>query len=187
MDNNTYLLRCRMTGRQLLVDAAAEPSRILELIGPDGVDGIVTTHRHSDHWGALTDVVAATEAPTYAGIDDMEAIPVPTTRPLADGDHLTFGDITVEALHLRGHTPGSIALLYDDPVGHPHLFIGDCLFPGGIGKTWSPEDFDLLIGDVEDKVFNLLPNTTWVYPGHGDDTTLGVERPHLGEWRARRW
>jgi glyoxylase-like metal-dependent hydrolase (beta-lactamase superfamily II) len=187
MDNNTYLLRCRVTGRQLLVDAAAEPSRILELIGPDGVDGIVTTHRHADHWGALADVATATGAPTFAGTDDMEAIPVPTTRPLEDGDHLTFGDITLKALHLRGHTPGSISLLYDDPVGHPHLFSGDCLFPGGIGKTWSAQDFDRLIGDVEDKVFNLLPDTTWVYPGHGDDTTLGVERPHLGEWRARRW
>jgi len=187
MDNNTYLLRCRVTGRQLLVDAAAEPSRILELVGPDGVAGVVTTHRHADHWGALTDVAAATGAPTYAGIDDLEAIPVPTTRPLEDGDRLTFGDITLKALHLRGHTPGSIALLYDDPVGHPHLFSGDCLFPGGLGKTWSPQDFNQLIGDVEDKVFNLLPDTTWVYPGHGDDTTLGAERPHLGEWRVRRW
>jgi len=187
MDNNAYLLRCRVTGRQLLVDAAAEPSRILELIGPDGVDGIVTTHRHADHWGALAEVAKVTGAPTYAGTDDMGAIPVATTRPLADGDHLTFGDITLQVLHLRGHTPGSIALLYDDPVGHPHLFTGDCLFPGGIGKTWSPDDFDLLIGDVEDKVFHRLPDTTWIYPGHGSDTTLGVERPHLGEWRARRW
>lgn len=187
MDNNAYLLRCRVTGRQLLVDAAAEPSRILELIGPDGVDGIVTTHRHADHWGALAEVAEVTGAPTYAGTDDMGAIPVATTRPLADGDHLTFGDITLQVLHLRGHTPGSIALLYDDPVGHPHLFTGDCLFPGGIGKTWSPDDFDLLIGDVEDKVFHRLPDTTWIYPGHGSDTTLGVERPHLGEWRARRW
>lgn len=187
MDNNAYLLRCRVTGRQLLVDAAAEPSRILELIGPDGVDGIVTTHRHADHWGALAEVAEVTGAPTYAGTDDMGAIPVATTRPLADGDHLTFGDITLQVLHLRGHTPGSIALLYDDPVGHPHLFTGDCLFPGGIGKTWSPDDFDLLIGDVEDKVFHRLPDTTWIYPGHGSDTTLGVERPYLGEWRARRW
>ncbi|MBM3669116.1 MAG: MBL fold metallo-hydrolase [Actinobacteria bacterium] len=187
MNNNTYLLRCRTTGHQLLVDAAAEPSRILELIGPDGLTGIVTTHRHADHWGALADVVAATGAPTYAGIEDMEALPVATTHPLADGDRLTFGDITLQALHLRGHTPGSIALLYDDPAGHTHLFTGDSLFPGGVGKTWSPEDFDLLIGDVEERVFGRLPDTTWVYPGHGDDTTLGVERPHLGQWRARRW
>jgi glyoxylase-like metal-dependent hydrolase (beta-lactamase superfamily II) len=187
MDNNTYLLRCRVTGHQLLVDAAAESARILELIGLDGLTGIVTTHRHADHWGALADVAAATGAPTYAGVMDMEAIPVATALPLADGDRVTFGDITLEAVHLRGHTPGSIALLYDDPVGHPHLFSGDCLFPGGIGKTWSSADFDLLIGDVEDKVFNRLPDTTWIYPGHGNDTTLGAERPHLGAWRERRW
>jgi glyoxylase-like metal-dependent hydrolase (beta-lactamase superfamily II) len=104
-----------------------------------------------------------------------------------DGDHISVGDVTLRAIHLRGHTPGSIALLYDDPEGHPHLFTGDCLFPGGIGKTWSSADFDTLIDDVEEKVFGTLPDTTWVYPGHGDDTNLGSERPHLAEWRARRW
>lgn len=187
MDNNTYLLRCRVTGHQLLVDAAAEPERILELIGPDGLSAIVTTHRHADHWGALADVATATGAPTYAGEADMEAIPVPTTGSLTDGDHLSFGDITLQVVHLRGHTPGSIALLYNDPYGHPHLFTGDSLFPGGIGKTWSPEDFEVLIDDVEAKIFGHLPDTTWVYPGHGDDTTLGAERPHLGAWRERRW
>jgi glyoxylase-like metal-dependent hydrolase (beta-lactamase superfamily II) len=187
MDNNTYLLRCRATGRQLLIDAAAEADRILELIGPDGVVGIVTTHRHADHWGALADVVAVTGAPTYAGLEDLDAIPVPTTNPVRDGDHISVGDVTLRAIHLRGHTPGSIALLYDDPEGHPHLFTGDCLFPGGIGKTWSSADFDTLIDDVAEKVFGTLPDTTWVYPGHGDDTNLGNERPHLAEWRARRW
>jgi glyoxylase-like metal-dependent hydrolase (beta-lactamase superfamily II) len=149
--------------------------------------GIVTTHRHADHWGALADVVAVTGAPNYAGLEDLDAIPVPTTNPVRDGDHISVCDVTHRAIHLRGHTPGSIALLYDDPEGHPHLFTGDCLFPGGIGKTWSSADFDTLIDDVAEKVFGTLPDTTWVYPGHGDDTNLGNERPHLAEWRARRW
>lgn len=187
MSNNTYLLRCRRTGVQFLIDAAAEPDRILALIGSSGISGVVTTHRHQDHWGALADIVAATGAPTYAGSLDVDGIPVSTVHPLADGDRVTFGDITLQAVHLRGHTPGSIALIYDDPDGPPHVFTGDCLFPGGVGKTWSAQDFVTLIDDVEARLFDRLPDTTWVYPGHGDDTTLGTERPHLAEWRARQW
>ena len=187
MSNNVYLLRCRRTGKQLLIDAAAEPERIMALIGPDGLSGVVTTHRHADHWGALADVVHDTGAPTYAGALDMDAIPVPTDHPLQHGDRISFGDVTLEALHLRGHTPGSIALLFEDPDGPPHLFTGDCLFPGGVGKTWSPEDFESLLADVESRIFHRLPDTTWVYPGHGDDTTVGNERPHLHDWRQRRW
>jgi len=90
-------------------------------------------------------------------------------------------------LHLRGHTPGSIALRYDDPEGHTHLFTGDSLFPGGVGRTWSDEDFRTLLGDVEERVFGSMADDTWVYPGHGSDTTLGAERPSLGEWRERGW
>ena len=187
MSNNVYLLRCRRTGKQLLIDAAAEPERIMTLIGPDGLSGVVTTHRHADHWGALADVVRDTGAPTYAGAFDMDAIPVPTEYPLQQGDRISFGDVVLEAIHLRGHTPGSIALLFDDPDGPPHLFTGDCLFPGGVGKTWSPEDFESLLADVESRIFDRLPDTTWVYPGHGDDTTVGNERPHLDDWRQRRW
>jgi glyoxylase-like metal-dependent hydrolase (beta-lactamase superfamily II) len=86
-----------------------------------------------------------------------------------------------------GHTPGSIALLYDDPRERAHLFTGDSLFPGGPGKTTNPTDFTSLMDDLEDKVFGRLPDETWVYPGHGKDTTLGTERPHLDEWRARGW
>jgi glyoxylase-like metal-dependent hydrolase (beta-lactamase superfamily II) len=97
------------------------------------------------------------------------------------------GDSTVETIALRGHTPGSVAVLYRDPTGPAHLFTGDSLFPGGVGRTMSPVDFTSLIDDVEQRVFDALPDDTWVYPGHGDDTTLGAERPHLEEWRARGW
>ena len=89
---------------------------------------------------------------------------------------------------LAGHTPGSIALLYDDPSGHPHLFTGDSLFPGGVGNTrGDAERFQQLLGDVSTKIFDRLPDDTWFYPGHGNDSTLGAERPHLEEWRARGW
>lgn len=186
--NNTYLLRCRRTDDQLLIDAAAEPERILALIGDDGLTSVLTTHRHGDHWGALAEVVEATKAVTYAGALDAEEIPVPTEVLVEDGDTVRVGDCELTAIHLVGHTPGSIALLYDDPAGTPHLFTGDCLFPGGIGNTFGDKDnFERLYSDVRTKLFDRLPDETWFYPGHGDDSTLGAERPHLDEWRQRGW
>ncbi|MBF4137129.1 MBL fold metallo-hydrolase [Streptomyces albidoflavus] len=188
MDNNAYLLRCRATGEQLLIDAAAEPGTLLQLIGRDSVASVVTTHRHGDHWQALAEVVAATGARTQAGRYDAEGIPVPTDVLLDDGDTVRVGRVELSVLHLVGHTPGSIALVYDDPHGHPHVFTGDCLFPGGVGNTHQdPDAFAQLLGDVETKIFAALPDETWVYPGHGDDTTLGAERPHLAAWRERGW
>ncbi|MER5783022.1 MBL fold metallo-hydrolase [Streptomyces mobaraensis] len=188
MHNNAYLLRCRATDEQLLIDAAAEPHTLLGLIGDGGIASVVTTHRHGDHWGALREVVDATGARTYAGRYDAEGIPVPTDVLVEDGDELRVGRVPLTAVHLVGHTPGSIALVYDDPHGHPHVFTGDCLFPGGVGNTHDdPTAFASLIGDVETKLFGRLPDETWVYPGHGADTTLGAERPHLAEWRGRGW
>ncbi|GLX19996.1 MULTISPECIES: MBL fold metallo-hydrolase [Streptomyces] len=188
MNNNAYLLRCRATGEQLLIDAAAEADTLLNLIGDDGIASVVTTHRHGDHWGALQAVVDATGARTYAGAQDAEGIPVATDVRVEDGDTITVGRVSLTARHLVGHTPGSIALVYDDPHGHPHVFTGDCLFPGGVGNTGGDaKNFASLIDDVETKLFGELPDETWVYPGHGNDTTLGTERPHLAEWRERGW
>ena len=186
-DNNSYLLRCRETGEQVLIDAAAEPERLLDLIGPDGVAAVVTTHQHGDHWQALGEVVAATGATTFAGRFDADGIPVATDVLLDDGDEIAFGSVSLTAVHLVGHTPGSIALVYDDPEGQPHVFTGDCLFPGGVGNTWEdPARFATLYDGVVSKLF-ALPDETWVYPGHGKDTTIGTERPHLQEWAERGW
>ncbi|WP_033310726.1 MBL fold metallo-hydrolase [Streptomyces iakyrus] len=187
MNNNAYLLRCRATDEQLLIDAANEADTLLGMIGGDGIASVVTTHRHGDHWQALAEVVAATGARTYAGREDAEGIPVRTDVPVDDGDTIRVGHVELTARHLVGHTPGSIALVYDDPHGHPHVFTGDCLFPGGPGRTTQPEEFNSLMDGLETKVFNVLPDETWVYPGHGNDTTIGTERPHLAEWRARGW
>jgi glyoxylase-like metal-dependent hydrolase (beta-lactamase superfamily II) len=187
MDNNAYLLRCRATDEQLLIDAAAEPHTLLAMIGDSGIASVVTTHRHGDHWGALREVVDATGARTYAGRYDAEGIPVPTDVLVDDGDTVRVGRVELTARHLVGHTPGSIALVYDDPHGHAHVFTGDCLFPGGPGRTTNPKEFTSLMDGLEEKVFGALPDETWVYPGHGNDTTLGAERPHLAEWRDRGW
>lgn len=187
MDNNAYFLRCRATGEELLIDAADEPDRILATAGNGPLVRVVTTHRHPDHWQALPDVVEATGAVTVAHADDAPEIFVPTAEAVRDGDQVRVGACFLRVIHLVGHTPGSIALLYDDPTGSPHLFTGDSLFPGGVGKTTSDHDFTSLVDAVEQKLFDQLPDETWVYPGHGNDTTIGAERPHLSEWRARGW
>lgn len=186
MDNNAYLLRCRTTGAQLLVDAAAEPRRLLALVGAAPLSTVVTTHRHYDHWYALEDVLDATGATSIAHALDAEELPR-VDQTVEDGQTIRVGEVPLEVVHLVGHTPGSIALLYRDPAGFPHLFTGDSLFPGGVGGTSSPENFASLLGDVEAKLFDKLPDETWFYPGHGDDSTLGAERPALDEWRARGW
>ena len=187
-DNNAYLLRCRETGASVLIDAAAEPERLLVLCGETPLDLVVTTHAHADHWQALAEIVDATGAQTAAGVNDARDIPVPTDVGVSDGDIIKFGRIELTAIELVGHTPGSIALLYNDPQGPPHLFTGDCLFPGGLGNTKGDADrFASLLTDVSAKLFDRLPDETWVYPGHGHDTTLGAERPHLEEWRDRGW
>jgi glyoxylase-like metal-dependent hydrolase (beta-lactamase superfamily II) len=187
MDNNTYLLRCKETGDQILIDAANDAERIIDLIGHGGLSTVVTTHRHADHWGALADVVTETGAVSVAHAADAGELPVVHTT-VADGDVIEIGDCQLEVIHLVGHTPGSVALLYRDPGGVPHLFTGDSLFPGGVGNTrGNAADFASLIGDVERKLFDRLPDETWFYPGHGRDSTLGAERPALPEWRARGW
>ncbi|MEP6816706.1 MAG: MBL fold metallo-hydrolase [Marmoricola sp.] len=192
MSNNCYVLRCRLTDEQLLIDAAADAPRLLEVVGEGGLATVVTTHQHWDHHRALAEVAAATGASTIAGTDDADAITeqtgVDVVRRVGDGDTVTVGSCTLDVIHIVGHTPGSIALLYDDPEGTPHLWTGDSLFPGGVGSTFGDKDaFARLVDDVEAKIFARLPDETWFYPGHGDDSVLGAERPHLPEWRERGW
>ena len=191
MDNNAYLITCSRTGETLLIDAANDADVLLDVIGAHApkVSLILTSHQHFDHWQALAAVAEATGAPTAAHELDSEPLPVPPERHLGGGDTLSIGDLTFDVIHLRGHTPGSIALALHGPAAGDavHLFTGDCLFPGGVGKTWQPGDFERLLDDVTARVFDVYPDSTVVYPGHGDDTTLGAERPHLAEWRERGW
>jgi len=187
MQNNAYLLRDRGTGEALLVDAANEAGRLLELVGAGPLATVVTTHQHADHWQALAEVARATGARTVAHPVDAGGLPVPVTETVQHGDTVSVGSSALTVIHLRGHTPGSIALAYADPGGVTHLFTGDSLFPGGPGRTTNPTDFTSLMDDLEARVFGELGDDTWVYPGHGDDTTLGAERPSIPQWRARGW
>jgi glyoxylase-like metal-dependent hydrolase (beta-lactamase superfamily II) len=191
MHNNCYLLRCTDTGDQVLIDAADEPERLLELIGDGGLTTVVTTHQHWDHHRALPAVVQATGAVVVAGEPDADAITeqtgVAVDQRVGEGDPIAVGTCSLTVIPVAGHTPGSICLLYDDGSGRPHLWTGDCLFPGGPGRTTSPEDFASIMDDLEARVFGVLPDETWFYPGHGNDSTLGAERPKLAEWRGRGW
>lgn len=189
MANNVFLLTCLRTGKQLLIDAADDAPRIMSLLdeGSGGLDTIVTTHRHWDHHRALAQVAELTKASTAAGDADADALPVTPSRRLVHGDTLSFGDITLGVIHLRGHTPGSVALVYNDPQAHAHIWTGDSLFPGGPGRTTIPQDFTSLMSDLEERIFGKFADDTWIYPGHGPDTTVGAERPHLKEWRERGW
>lgn len=196
MDNNVYLLTAKASGTQVLIDAADDTPAILQLLNDGASDTtaeaklalIVTTHSHWDHVRALADVVGHTGAKTAAGTEDIADIAVPTDVPLNHGDISSFDGFELEVIALRGHTPGSVALLYRDPHGPAHLFTGDSLFPGGIGNTQGDAArFESLLNDVSERIFEYLPDDTIVHPGHGKGTTLGAERPHLDEWRARGW
>jgi glyoxylase-like metal-dependent hydrolase (beta-lactamase superfamily II) len=191
MSNNCYLLTCRDTGESVLIDAADDAATLLRLCDAT-LEGVITTHQHWDHHRGLAEVVEATGATTYAGDPDADAITeqtgVAVDARLRDGDRIPVGDQVLEVVAIAGHTPGSVALLYDDPDGVPHLFTGDSLFPGGVGATFGDaEAFRTLIDEVETKVFGRLPDDTLFYPGHGNDGRLGDERPHLAEWRQRGW
>jgi glyoxylase-like metal-dependent hydrolase (beta-lactamase superfamily II) len=185
--NNCYLLRCTATGDTLLVDAAGDAPRLLELVADGRLVAVAQTHGHWDHVQALAEVKAATGVTVLAHEGDAADLPVPPDRLLADGDVVEVGQARLSVVHLLGHTPGSVALVYEGDPERPHVFSGDSLFPGGPGRTTTPEDFGALMDDLERKVFGPLPDATWVYPGHGADTTLGAERSSLPEWRERGW
>jgi glyoxylase-like metal-dependent hydrolase (beta-lactamase superfamily II) len=191
MDNNAYLVTCSETGETLLIDAANDADDLVDLVRKNApkLALIVTSHQHFDHWQALEAVVDATAAPTAAHKIDADPLPVKPDRLLTGGDAIEVGKLTFDVIHLRGHTPGSVALALTGPAAGDatQLFTGDCLFPGGVGKTWQPADFTQLLSDVTSRVFDRFGDDTVVYPGHGDDTTLGAERPHLAEWKQRGW
>lgn len=196
MENNVYLLTSKRTGAQVLIDAADDPEAILAMIAagtadspvPARLECIVTTHAHWDHVRALARLVAETGARTAAGTEDVPELEVPTDLPLQAGRLGIVDGLDLEIIKLRGHTAGSLAVLYQDPAGPAHLFTGDSLFPGGVGNTFGDAGrFAMLIDDVTARVFQRLPDDTVVHPGHGRGTTLGAERPQLEQWRQRGW
>lgn len=186
MDNNCYLL---VAGDEaLLIDAADDAPAILALAEQAGakITGVLTTHRHPDHHQALVEVLQATGAKHYATFLDAPALPAEADVELNQGDVIEFAGHQLPVSILRGHTPGGAAVAVEID-GQTHLFVGDSLFPGGLGKTTSESDFVRLFKDVKERIFDVHGDDAIVHPGHGTDTTLGAERPHLDDWWARRW
>ena len=180
MENNTYVLECPETHTAVLVDGCFEPDAIVAGAEGANVVAIVQTHGHADHVQALPDLKRRLGVEVYAHAGDD--YPVAIDRELRDRDPIAFGMREVTVLHTPGHTPGSVSLL----CGR-HLVTGDTLFPGGPGNTGNdPRRFATIIDAIETKLLSLSDDTV-VYPGHGDDTTIGTERPHLQEWKDRGW
>lgn len=227
MDNRCYAITSRVTGAQVLIDAADSPADLRRLLAAGAADVpahapaphlalIATTHQHWDHVRALRELAEETGCHTVAGTLDADGIAeqagLRPAQELTHGDTIRAEDIVLTAIHLRGHTPGSIAYVLahaadtaqphtdgsDDDVPHPprspslsgpiHIFSGDSLFPGGVGNTWGDAAaFRQLLDDVAQRLFAIYPDSTVILPGHGEWTTLGAERPHLEEWHERGW
>ena len=188
-DNNAYVV-ARGDGPVVLVDCAADPDRLTAVLAGRTVGVIVTTHWHPDHLRALGELAERTRARLVCGEPDRTAIEERTgtvQTGLWDGDRVRCGDLDLAVIGLVGHTPGSITLVVSPGTGPSHLLTGDAIFPGGLGRTSSPADFDSLFSDAVGKVFDRFPDPTVLHPGHGDSTTIGRERPHLDEWRRRGW
>lgn len=182
-DNNVFVLRCRETGDALLVDAANEHERLLELCKALGVRTVVETHGHWDHIQAIPEI---RDAGYEVGVTADDAAMLPSYDYTLDDDTMiTVGHLRLQTILTPGHTPGSICFKLDHA---PVVFSGDTLFPGGPGNTsFEGGDFDTIIRSIDDRLFGVLAPDTIVMPGHGLDTTIGTERPHLDEWVARGW
>lgn len=186
MDNNVYVVVCVRTRRALLVDVADRADRIAAALEGFEPVAAVQTHGHFDHVRAWDEVRDELGIEVWGHEADQPLFPRPLDRTLEHGEVLAIGDLEVEVLHVPGHTPGSLLYLVRGEARH-HLLSGDTLFPGGHGRTQTAEDHHLIMDGLEREVFDRLPDDTWVYPGHGDDTSLGTERPHLQQWRERGW
>ncbi len=180
MDNNVYVVVDPRTNESVVIDASHDAARIAEAAAGTTVRYILLTHGDGDHIDALQDLRARLGAPVAIHPADADCLPAPEDMDLADGQEITIGDTTLRVIHTPGHTPGSVCF-YEDGT----LIAGDTLFPGGPGATRGDKDkFAQIIAGVRDKLF-VLPDPTAVRPGHGSDTTIGAEKPHLQEWIDR--
>ena len=183
VDNNVFVIRCTSTGEAVLIDAANEHERLLDLCRGLGVRTVLETHGHWDHIQAIP---AVRDAGYEVGVTAEDAAMLPSYDYLLEDDTvIEIGRLRLRTLHTPGHTPGSISFHVE---GTPLLFTGDTLFPGGPGATqYEGGDFGTVIQSIDERIFSKFDGSTIVLPGHGLDTTIGTESPHLDEWVARGW
>jgi glyoxylase-like metal-dependent hydrolase (beta-lactamase superfamily II) len=182
-DNNVFVLRCTETGDAVLLDAANEHERLLELCRALGVRRVLETHGHWDHIQAVPQL---RDAGYSVAVTAQDAAMLPSyDEVLGDDQVIEVGRLRLRTIHTPGHTPGSMCFRLED---HPVLFSGDTLFPGGPGATkFEGGDFPTIIRSIEDRLFAPLDDDVLVLPGHGESTTIGEEHPHLQEWVDRGW
>ncbi|MCS7207079.1 MAG: MBL fold metallo-hydrolase [Dehalococcoidia bacterium] len=177
--NNAYILACRATGEGLLIDAPEEPHKVLDALGGIPVRTILLTHRHPDHWAGLATLKSALGVPVAIGSADAEGLPFPPDILIADGQVFPFGRHVLQAIATPGHTPGSTCFLWGR-----FLFSGDTLFPGGPGRTRTPQDFRQIVESIRQRLLTL-PEDTRVLPGHGAATTIGRARAEYAVFASR--
>jgi glyoxylase-like metal-dependent hydrolase (beta-lactamase superfamily II) len=182
LENNIFIVSDAESGEAYVLDAGYEPEQVAEATSGLNVKAILVTHGHRDHHENVATLKGLLKTPVGIGIDDVAMLSIEPDVLIVDQQSFSFGPHALQAIHTPGHTPGSTCFVYRN-----HLFTGDTLFPGGPGNTQhDPVRFERIISSVRERLFSL-PDETVVYPGHGRDTTIGTERPHLDEWIARGW
>jgi glyoxylase-like metal-dependent hydrolase (beta-lactamase superfamily II) len=182
MENNIFIVSDAGSHEAYIIDGGFEPKAVAVAAEGLSVKAILITHGHRDHHEHVGELKALVHAPVAIGMDDAAQLSIDPDFLIVDQQSFAFGQHCMHAIHTPGHTPGSTCFLYLE-----HLFTGDTLFPGGPGNTQNdPVRFERIISSIRERLF-VLPDETVVHPGHGHDTTIGAERPHLEEWIARGW